>query len=307
MDEHLDQASRPARRGASGPRGRVQDMQMNDVRCIGVLGGVALSLVCSLVPEAQEAFATNRAFVAFSRCVVPLQWTSDLSRFYHPELRQAAPAEECLQRVRTLSASPRLLARVDLAMGDIAARGRRLEDALNRYRSAQARLANAEPGIALDVVKLLMTGKDYQRALDAALEALTALPGDHDLRVTAGILYLFYVPPYGRYAEAIAVMRPDLGFSHPYYYNIAAGSYLGLGEFVKGVSLAAEAVRRGRELRDPSLPTSLYLLGVLQRCSGAPRAGEASLREAIALAPAHAEARAALGDDTPSVCGSSRP
>ena len=118
----------------------------------------------------------------------------------------------------------------------------------------------------------------------------------------AAILYLFYIPPYGRYQEAIAVMRPELGLVYPHYYNIAAGAYLGLGQLDNGMRMARESVRLGRIGNDPSLPTGLYLLGLMQRCAGQPVVGFANLREARGLSPENDQIKAALADDVSGLC-----
>jgi hypothetical protein len=171
------------------------------------------------------------------------------------------------------------------------------------YSRAKALIGRTAPGISLDIVKTRMSHqKDYPAALAAALDGLRESPEDHDLRVTAAILYLYYVPPYSRYHEALSVMRPELGFRHPYYYNIAAGSYLALGDFARGLPLAREAERLGRAVHDPSLVMSLYLLGLMQRCSGLAEAGRENLLEARALSPHDTQVAAALADDVSGLC-----
>jgi tetratricopeptide (TPR) repeat protein len=98
-------------------------------------------------------------------------------------------------------------------------------------------------------------------------------------------------------------MRPELGFSHPYYYNIAAGCYLALGRSRQGLQMADEAVRLARRAKDPNLPAALYLEGMLLRCSGRDDAGIPALQESMALAPT-AQTRVALHANASTICAS---
>ena len=264
-----------------------------------VLGGILMFSV-----HLDRVLAENRAFVLLNRCLVPTSWTSDLTRARHPDPARVPPAAACLQGVRQAGGvPPRLAARLQQLDGDIAFRDGRWRDAVVSYERAKPLIGRPSPGISLDIVNTLQAKeKDYPAALNAALEGLRETPEDHDLRVAAATLYLFYVPPYGRYREALSVMRPELGFTHPYFYNIAAGAYLGVGDFEKGLPLAAEGVRLARPTRDPSLPTSLYLLGLMQRCTGQSDTGRANLLEALALSSSNDQIRAALASDISALC-----
>ena len=273
--------------------------------------GLVLVLSAMLIwsGDVGHLFANNLASIELNRCLVPVSWTSDLNGSRHPQRGHTAPSELCLAPVRQeKGASGSLRARLQLIDAEVAIRDGRWRDAIAHYGEARALLGHPAPGISLDIVNTLMgKQKDYPAALAAALEGLRESPEDHDLRVTAAMLYLYYVPPYSKYREALSVMRPELGFNHPYYYNIAAGSYLGLGDFEKGLPLAREAERQARAMRDPNLATSLYLLGVMQRCTGLPDAGRRDLAEALAISPDNKQIAEALAKDTFALCKTDSP
>jgi hypothetical protein len=243
--------------------------------------------------------------VGLSRCLVPDGWVSDLDRVRRPLASAKLPESRCLDRARAYrQSSQSLSARLDLLDGDIAARRDQWAMAILHYRAAIEGAPIPRPGIWNDIVAIdAWKLKDYEAARIAALEGLRDSPGDQDLRMSAAMMYLYYIPPYSRYREAIEVMRPELGFRYPYYYNIAAGTYLGLGEWSNGLRMAQEGVRLARATKDPNLATGLYLTGVLQRCAGENEAGVRTLREAASISPDDKVIQAGLAENIRNICG----
>lgn len=250
--------------------------------------------------------ASNAAMSTLARCLMPIGWVSYSDRAWSANANQLAPSAICLEQVRDEAGeSRRVLTRLELIAGDIATSQDRWQDAIANYETASRLIKRPVPGIWSAVVGIYMWKlKDYQTALDITLQALEFSPTDQDLRVSAGLLYLYYVPPYSAYARAMAVMQPELGFTEPYYYNIAAGSYLALGEFNNGLRMAQESVSKARAMNDNdiNLATGLYLLGLMQRCTGQPELGIANLREAQMLSPQDENVKSALVKDTVSLC-----
>lgn len=253
-----------------------------------------------------DRWATNRAMAQLNHCLLPIGWISypDRARSVSPD--QPVPPSACLEAARHESGASRsVLSRLELIAGDIAASRDLWQDAIMHYRNAAELIDHPAPGIWSAVVGIYMGKlKDYETALTIALQALRSSPEDQALRMSAGMLYLYYVPPYSNYAQAIAVMRPELGFTEPHFYNIAAGSYLALGELDNGLRMAQESVRLSRARNDINLATGLYLLGLMQRCTGQSELGIANLREAQGLSPQDENIKAALSEDVTSLCKS---
>lgn len=247
----------------------------------------------------------NSSMIQLSKCIVPARWVVDLRRIGRPSASSTPPNGYCLRALRAREgAARRFRARLELIDGDIAAQQGEWTAALSHYRSAIGYSDVSVAGLWNDVAAAeAWKIKDYPAALAASLDGLKSSPDDEGLRTKAAMMYLYYVPPYSRYGEAIKVMRPGLGFSHPYYYNIAASCYLALGQNREGLQMAEEAVRLARPAKDPSLPAALYLQGVLLRCSGRDNAGIAALEESMALAPAD-QTRTALSAGAAAVCAS---
>jgi tetratricopeptide (TPR) repeat protein len=262
---------------------------------------MAISLVKT---RGVNLWEVNHAMVQLAKCVVPIRWISCPDRAWSHTPNQLVPAAEVMERVRQTSGRcHRVLRRLELIAGDIAETNGQWAAAIARYRAAAALADIPAPGIWSAVVRIYMWKlKDYKAALTVAIQAVRDSPEDQDLRVNAAMLYLYYIPPYSGYREALAVMRPELGFTHPYYYNIAAGAYLGSGQLNEGMRMAQEAVRLSRATNDPNLATGLYLLGLMQRCTGQAGPGTENLREARALSPEDDRIRVALGVDISGLC-----
>ena len=247
----------------------------------------------------------NSGMIQLSKCVVPTRWVVDLKRAGRPSAFATHPDGHCLRACRARPGLPRRFrARLELIDGDIAAQQGEWTTAVSHYRRAIDYSDVSVAGLWNDVAAAeAWKIKDYPAAMAASLEGLKSDPYDEGLRTKAAMMYLYYLPPYSRYREAVKVMRPELGFSHPYYYNIAAGCYLALGRSRQGLQMADEAVRLARLAKDPNLPAALYLKGVLLRCSGRDNAGIAALRESMALAPTD-QTRIALHTNAAAMCAS---
>ena len=271
------------------------------------IGLLFLSLLVTVPWE--RVLASNAAMSTLARCLMPIGWISYPDRPHPPATTQPLPETACLSAAHRLAAqgNDRVQARIALLDGDLAAGQGEWLTAIEHYRNAAELIDYPVPGIWSTVVGIYMWKlEDYQTALVIALQALEFSPKDQDLRVSAGMLYLYYVPPYGDYTRALAVMQPDLGFTEPYYYNIAAGSYMTLGEFDNGLRMAQESVSKARAMNDNdlNLATGLYLLGLMQRCTGQSELGIANLHEAQGLSSQDENIKAALGEDVTSLCKS---
>jgi tetratricopeptide (TPR) repeat protein len=247
----------------------------------------------------------NGSMIQLSKCVVPARWVVDLRRAGRPTALSTPPDGRCLRALRARAGlARRLRARLELIDADVAAQQGEWTTAVVHYRSAIEYSDVSVAGLWNDIAAAeAWKIKDYPAALAASLDGLKSSPADEGLRTKAAMMYLYYVQPYSRYREAVKVMRPELGFSQPYYYNIAASCYLALGQSRQGLQMADEAVRLARAVKDPNLPAALYLKGVLLRCSGRDNAGIAALRESMAQAPSD-QTRIALQADAAVICAS---
>jgi len=270
----------------------------------GIIGLLLFGLLVT-VPW-QQVFASNVAMISLVHCLVPIGWISDPERASNHTPQQSIPPVDCLDQNRQGSRnSQHLSQRLKLIAGDIAVHDEQWQVAITQYRAAAEIADHPVPGIWSAIVSIYMGKlKDYKTALTVALQAIRVSPRDQDLRVSAAMLYLYYIPPYSRYRESISVMRPELGFTHPYYYSIAAGAYFALGQMDDGLLMAQEAVRLSRATNDPNLTTGLYLLGFMQRCTGQPELGIANLHEAQGLSPQDKNIQIALSEDVTDLCKS---
>jgi len=252
--------------------------------------------------------STNRAMIHLSKCLWRVGWVSDPDRARSFVSQQVPPSSYCLDRVKRLSGtSRRLTRRLEVIAGDIAAARGQWNQALDHYTTAVRLIPSPAPGISAAIVSIYMWQlKDYSTALDIALQALSSSPDDETLRLCAGLLYLYYVPPFNNYARALRAMRPELGFSSSYPYNVAAGAYLAIDELDNGLTMAQHGVRLSRNRADANLATGLYQLGLIQRCLGHTEQGMANLREALTLSPNDVNIQTAFGDDFRRLCGPSQ-
>ncbi len=247
----------------------------------------------------------NSGMIQLSKCIVAARWVVDLRRARRPSASSTPPDGHCLRAFRARPGLPRRFrARLELIDGDVAAQQGEWTTAVLHYRRAIEYSDVSVSGLWNDVAAAeAWKIKDYPAAMAASLEGLKSDPYDEGLRTKAAMMYLYYLQPYSRYREAVRVMRPELGFSHPYYYNIAASCYLALGRNRQGLQMADEAVRLARPTKDTNLPAALYLEGVLLRCSGRDNAGIAALRESMALAPTD-QTNIALHANAAAMCAS---
>lgn len=270
------------------------------------LFSASILAMCMARDSFERAWCRNRGMIQLTNCLISSGWISDLDRIRRPRSGASPPDSACLRTLHDQADSPRgISTRLELIDGDVAVKNEDWSGAVAHYRSAIKLADRPAPGIWNDIVGIeAWKLKDYRAAQAASLEGLKRSPENQNLRVDAAIMYLYYIPPYNRYREALEVMRPELGFSHPYHYNIAAGAYSGLGQLNAGLRMAKEAVRLARATHDrTNLVTGLYLEGVLQRCSGDTDAGFANLREALSLSPHDERIRAAFAEDIAGICG----
>jgi len=237
---------------------------------------------------------------------MPIGWVSFPDHPNLPATAQPLPEAACLNAAHQLAtrADTRVQARMALLDGDLAAGQGEWLIAIAHYRQAAALLNDSTPDIWGTVSAIYMLNlKDPTSALSVTLQALQQSPRDQGLRTRAAELYLFYLPPYGDAVSALNAMQPELGFTHPYPYSLAAGAYLQVGKLQEGLQMAEMAVKLGRAYGGSNLANALYILGILQRCADQHETGIANLREAQTLVPDAVYIQVALGDDFRSLCG----
>lgn len=267
-----------------------------------LLVGASLAVMVAS-SQARPITSTNMEMIRLARCVVPIGWATAVDRATQHNPFQVRPSSDCLNTVQRNSVgSTRTSMRLALIEGDIASYEKQYRLAVVHYRRA-ARLANRPvPGIWGAVASIqLWQLKEYSAALATVTQALRSAPEDEGLRKTGGMLYLYYIPPYSNYRQALAVMRPELGFTGAHFYNIAAGSYIGIGRYGDAILMAQAAVRLSQARDDANLTLGLYHLGIAQHCTGQPEEGRRSLAAALALSPLNSLVKAALEDAGP-VC-----
>ncbi len=268
------------------------------------IGLLLLSLLVTVPWE--RVFASSAAMSILVRCLMPIGWVSYPDRPNPPATAQPLPEAACLSAAHRLAAQgdDRVQARMALLDGDMADGQGEWLTAIEHYRHAAALLNYATPDLWSTVSVIYMLNlKDPTSALTVTLQALRQSPGHEELRTRAAELYLFYLPPYGDAVSALEAMQPELGFTHPYPYSLAAGAYLQVGKTQEGLQMAEKAVQFGRAYGGADLASALYILGVLHRCTDQNEAGLANLREAQALAPDAGYIQAALGAEIRSLCG----